>query len=146
MATLRQLNWFALPTALASLTAGCALALGLSGTAIANPVQTPLASTVVVSGNANGGQAGQCGYVPGTPTQVVRVTEDFTSLRFSVQGSGQPTLMVTGGGRTQCVMADRFSQGAIEIPGVWERGTYSVFVGDRAQGSHPFTLSITQGN
>ncbi|NEQ24328.1 MAG: hypothetical protein F6K28_35445 [Microcoleus sp. SIO2G3] len=139
MVSLRQLNWFALPTAIA-------LALGLSGTAIANPVQTPLRAPVVVSGNASGGQSGQCGFVSGTPTQVVQVTEDFTSLRFSVQGSGQPTLMVTGGGRNQCVMADRFSQGAIAIPGVWERGTYSVFVGDRTQGSHPFTLSITQGN
>lgn len=133
-------NWFALPTAIA-------LALGLSGTAIANPIQTPLSTNVVVNGTAAGGQSGQCGFVSSTPTQVVRVTEDFTSLRFSVQGSGQPTLMVTGSnGRTQCVMADRFSQGAIEIPGVWERGTYSVFVGDRSQGNHPFTLSITQGN
>ncbi|MBD2090124.1 hypothetical protein H6F67_09690 [Microcoleus sp. FACHB-1515] len=140
MATLRPLNWFALPTAIA-------LALGLSGTAIANPIQTPLSTNVVVNGSASGGQSGDCGYVSSTPTQVVRVTEDFTSLRFSVQGSGQPTLMVTGSnGRTQCVMADRFSQGAVEIPGVWERGTYSIFVGDRSQGNHPFTLSISQGN
>lgn len=136
---IQRFNWFPLPTALA-------LALGFAGGAIANPIQTPLSANVVVNGSANGGQSGQCGYVSNTPTQVVRVTEDFTSLRFSVQGGGQPTLMVTGGGRTQCVMADRFSGGAIEIPGVWERGTYSVFVGDRAQGNHPFTLSITQGN
>jgi hypothetical protein len=140
MAAQRQANWFVLPAAIA-------LAVGLPSAAIANPVQTPLNTAVVLNGNVSGGQSGQCGFVAGTPTQVVQVTEDFTALRFSVQGSGEPTLLVTGpGGRSQCVMADRFSAGTVAIPGVWERGTYSVFVGDRNQGSHPFTLSITQGN
>jgi hypothetical protein len=135
-----QTKWMVAPTALL-------MALAIPAAAYSNPVQTPLGSTVTVNGNSSGATSGQCGFVPSNPTQVVQVTEAFTSLRFSVQGAGSPTLMVVGpNGRTQCVMADSFSQGSVEIPGVWEQGTYSVFVGDRNQGSHAYTLSITQEN
>jgi hypothetical protein len=133
-------RWMIVPTLLA-------LVVALPKAADANPVQTPLSASVVVQGSSNGPQSGQCSVASDTPTQVVRVTQPLTPLRFSVQGSGQPTLLITGpNGRSQCVMADSLSGGAIQVPGVWEQGTYSLFVGDRAQGSHPFTLSITQEN
>jgi len=123
------------------------LAIALPNAAYANPVQTPLSAPVIVQGSSNGPQSGQCSVASSTPTQVVRVTEAVTSLRFSVQGSGEPTLLITGpSGRNQCVMADSLSGGAIQVPGVWEQGTYSLFVGDRAQGNHPYILSITQEN
>lgn len=133
-------KWIVIPAIFAALSA-------TATAAYSNPVQTPLQSAVSVRGNSSGAQSGQCGFVPSAPTQVVQVTEDFTSLRFSVQGEGSPTLLITGpGGRTQCVMADSLSGGSIDVPGVWEQGTYSLYVGDRAQGSHPYTLSITQEN
>lgn len=137
---MKYLSLLSVPTSLL-------LALLSPSVAHGNPVQTPLRSAVVVNGTASSTSSGQCGFIAAAPTQVVQVTEAFTSLRFSVQGEGAPTLLITGpGGRSQCVMADSFSGGKIEVPGVWERGSYSLFVGDRAAGSHPYTLSISQGN
>lgn len=114
----------------------------------ANPVQTPLSSPVVVRGNSGGSEAHEScrGFMfPDAPTQVVRVTSAGTSLRFRVEGEGQMALLITGPSNPICIPADG-SSGAIEVPGVWQQGAYSVFVGDRANTSNPFTLSIRQGN
>jgi hypothetical protein len=133
----RYMNWAVIPTALA-------IALATATSAYSDTVQTPLQSPVVVNGNSGGSQSGACGFVANAPSQVVVVNQP-TPLRFTVQGQGQPTLLITGpGGRTQCVMADSFSGGNIEVPGVWNPGTYSVFVGNRTNGSFPYTLSINQ--
>lgn len=132
----RRLNWM-IPIGIAAL-----LATALP--ARSNPIQTPLASPVTVTGSSGGSQASQCGYLPGSPSQVVVVSQP-TPLRFRLQGQGQPTLWITGP-VNRCVMADSFSGGNIEIPGVWEQGTYSVYVGDLSQSGHPYTLSITQEN
>lgn len=105
-------------------------------------IQTPLASAVTVTGSSGGAQSSQCGFISNTPSQVVVVNQP-TPLRFKVvQGAGQPTLRISGP-VNQCAMAEGSSGGTIEIPGVWQPGTYSVFVGDRAQGSYPYTLSIS---
>jgi hypothetical protein len=133
----RPVRWLAIPAALSALFA-------LTPAAQSNPVQTPLATPVTVTGSSGGSQSSQCGFISGSPTQVVVVSQP-TSLRFKLQGQGQPTLLIQGP-VNRCVMADQFSGGVIEVPGVWEQGTYSVFVGDRTQTSHPYTLSITQIN
>lgn len=133
----RQMNWVAVPTALAA-------TLAIATIAHSNPVQTPLASPVTVSGSSGGAQSSQCGFIPGSPNQVI-VVNQASSLRFTLQGQGQPTLWITGP-VNRCVMADNLSGGNIELPGVWDPGTYSVYVGDLTQSSHPFTLSITQEN
>jgi len=123
-----------------------AATFGTMPAAIADPVQTPLQSPVVVTGNSNGSQANNScrGFqFAGAPTQVVRVTQPNTALRFRVEGSGQLALLVTGASNPMCVP----SAGAvIEVPGVWQPGTYSLFVGNRADSSTPFTLSISQDN
>lgn len=134
-----RVKWAFLPTTLA-------MVLALATVAQSNPVQTPLRSPVTVSGNVNATQEGGCGFVGGTPNQVV-VVNSPTALKFSLQGGGQPTLMIAGpGGRNQCVMADNRSGGTVEVPGLWQPGNYSVFVGNRTRGSFPFTLTITQEN
>ncbi|PSB22996.1 hypothetical protein C7B76_01735 [filamentous cyanobacterium CCP2] len=133
----RQINWFVFPTALAA-------TLTIATTAHSNPVQTPLASPVTVNGSSGGGQSSQCGFISGTPSQVIVVNQP-TALRLQLQGQGQPTLWITGP-VNRCVMSDGLSNGELEVPGVWEAGTYSIYVGDLAQGSHPYTLSITQEN
>lgn len=126
-----------LPTALAA-------TLALALVAHAQDIQTPLGAPVTVSGNSGGSHASECGYLPDAPTQVIKVNQP-TPLRFKLQGQGQPTLWITGP-VNRCVMADNLSGGTIELPGMWEQGTYSVYVGDTNQSSHPYTLSITQEN
>ncbi|MCU0568647.1 MAG: hypothetical protein MUF49_18875 [Oculatellaceae cyanobacterium Prado106] len=109
-----------------------------------NPVQTPIAAPLSLSGNSGGAQSSQCGFISAEPIQVLTVDQP-TPLRFKLQAQGSPTLWITGP-TNRCVMADTTSNGMIEVPGVWEPGTYSVFVGDMKQGSFPYTLSITQEN
>jgi hypothetical protein len=123
-----------------------AATFGMMPVAMANPVQTPLQSPVVVTGNSNGSQANDScrGFqFTGTPTQVVRVTQPNTALRFRVEGNGQLALLVTGANNPMCVPS---AGSVIEVPGVWQPGTYSLYVGDRADSSTPFTLSVTQDN
>lgn len=128
------------------LVVSTALSMTLAATAAFADVQTPLRSPIVISGTSGGNQSSQCGSIANAPNQTVRVTESFAPLRFRVESAGEPTLLITSaGGRNQCVMADSFSGGTIEVPGVWEQGTYSVYVGDRSGGRHSFTLTITQG-
>ncbi len=132
---MKRVNWLIFPSVLATAFAIAPMAYG-------SPIQTPLANAITVTGNSGGSQSSQCGFISGTPSQVVVVSQP-TPLRFKVvQGAGQPTLRISGP-VNQCAMAEGSAGGTIEIPGVWQPGTYSVFVGDRAQGSYPFTLSIS---
>ncbi|MBE9177995.1 hypothetical protein IQ268_05275 [Oculatella sp. LEGE 06141] len=124
-----------------------ALAAGLAiATSAQADVQTPISSPVTVRGNSGGSQSSQCGYISSNPNEVLQVSGSPASLRFRVEGQGQPTLLIRGSGNPICVMADSFSGGTIEVPGRLEPGTYSIFVGDRSQANHPFTLSISQEN
>lgn len=133
----RFINWTILPTALAA-------TLTTATFVMAQTIQTPLPSTVTVTGSSGGGQQSQCGFIPGSPSQVINVQAP-TPLRFKLQAQGQPTLWITGP-VNRCGMSDNYSGGNIEVPGVWQPGTYQVFVGDLNQGSHPYTLSIIPEN
>jgi hypothetical protein len=94
-------------------------------------------------GTSGGSQASKgCGMIGATPNYVVNLTTNFNYLRFTVQGSGQPTLLIQGPNGSSCVQA--VPGGNIEVPGYWEKGTYSIYVGDRAGNPNPYTLSITQ--
>ncbi|MBF2001307.1 MAG: hypothetical protein IGS50_21985 [Synechococcales cyanobacterium C42_A2020_086] len=134
---MKRPDWMIVPTALAA-----TLAIALA--AHSETIQTPLSSTVTVTGTSGGAQPSQCGFISDAPNQVV-VVDQPTPLRFKLQAQGQPTLWIQGP-VNRCVMADSFSGGNIEIPGVWEQGTYSVYVGDMAQSGSPFTLSIIPEN
>jgi hypothetical protein len=124
------IKWSVIPTAIAATLATATLAFA--------DVQTPLSAPVTVSGNSGQVQS-QCGFISNTPAQVVVVNQP-TPLRFKVQGQGQPTLWIKGP-VDRCVMADSFSGGSIEVPGVWQQGTYSVYVGNQVS-DQPYTLSI----
>jgi len=129
---MKELNrWMLVPTAIAATFAMATLA--------AAQIQTPLAAAVTVSGSSGQVQS-QCGFIANAPAQVVVVNQS-TPLRFKVQSQGQPTLWIKGP-VDRCVMADGFSGGKIEVPGVWEPGTYSVYVGNQVQAGQPYTLSI----
>ena len=136
-----HIKWAGLPT----LVAAMVLALATSATA---QMRTPLSSEVSARGNSGGAQSSSCGFI-GSFSQTIQVTESFTGLRIRVQSdssSATPTLFIQGpGGRNQCARADSFSQGLIEVSGVWEQGTYTVHVGEPTAGAaHAVRLSVLQ--
>lgn len=133
-----SLRWSTLPTAIAAVFA-------MAGLAASQIVSiAPSSSSVTLSGTSGGSKRdpGCAGFISEKPNHTIQVTAD-SNLRFTLEAKGTPTLLITGAqGQTFCVKADRLSNGKVEIPGRWTRGTYSVFVGDSAQGRNPYTLSI----
>lgn len=131
-------GWSVLPTTLAAV-------LAVAGVASSQVVAiAPNSSEVILNGTSGGAKkdASCAGFVADTPNHTIQVTAD-SNLRFTLKGAGQPTLLITGAqGQTICVQADSLSGGKIEIPGRWSQGNYLVYVGDRAQGRNPYTLSI----
>ncbi|NET31193.1 MAG: hypothetical protein F6K19_04235 [Cyanothece sp. SIO1E1] len=132
-------NWSVIPTAL-----GLVLAAAVS-THGQGVVSTPLQSPVQTGGQSSGPKSTSCGYIANRPNHVLQVTQPFTSLRFQLKSTGSPTLFIQGpGNRNQCILADNLSGGNIEVPGMWEQGTYSIFIGDRNGNAHGYNLTITQ--
>lgn len=132
-------RWSVVPTTIAAVLALAGVA---SGQVVAIAPNSP---EVTLSGTSGGAKKdpGCAGFVAETPNHTIQVTAD-SNLRFSLQGTGQPTLLIRGTkGQTVCVQADSMSNGKIEIPGRWSKGDYLVYVGDRAQVSNPYKLSIT---
>lgn len=96
-------------------------------------------------GKSGGEKSSDCGNIAATPNQIIEVKEALPYGRFSVQSEGQPTLLIEGPkGRRFCVLADTEAGESPEVSGYWEAGKYSLYVGDRASGQHPYTLSISQ--
>jgi len=138
MVNVRQ--WFVTP-----------IAIAMTVTSI-NPVLAqmitiaPNSQPVQVNGMSGGSKkdASCAGFIAPSPNHVVQLTED-TDLRFALQGAGQPALLIRSStGQSFCVPADPYSNGKVEIPGRWRKGKYSVFVGDRANESHAYTLLISR--
>lgn len=131
--------WTVVPAALVML-------LSSVGAVLAQPTQiTPgfQPDPLTVTGTSGGSQASKgCGMIRATPNYAVNLANNFNYLRFTVQGAGQPTLLIQGPNGSSCVQA--VPGGNIEVPGYWEKGMYSIYVGDRAGGQHPYTLTITQ--
>jgi hypothetical protein len=133
-----SLRWSVIPTAIAAVLAIAQLAS--SQTVSITPDSEPVSLTGTSGGSKKG--PGCSGFIADGPNHTIQVTAD-SNLRFTLQGSGEPTLMIAGAqGQNFCVQADRLSNGKIEIPGRWTKGNYSIFVGDRTQARNPYTLSI----
>jgi len=119
--------------------------VGVIPGAIADTIRTPISTSVTVQGNSGGNQSSQCGFISRSPNHRLIVTEPLVSLRFTLEGSGEPTIVIQNEqGRRECVMADQLSSGTIELPGAWEEGRYDIFIGDRTGNSHNYTLVIDQ--
>jgi hypothetical protein len=132
-------NWKVVPAALVMLLASIGAAN--AQTTQISPGFQP--DPLVVSGTSGGSVTSKgCGMIGAAPSYVLNLATNFNYLRFSVQSAGQPTLLIQGPSGSSCVQA--VSGGNINVPGYWEKGTYSIHVGDRAGGQHPFTLSISQ--
>jgi hypothetical protein len=127
-----------IPTAFAAI-------LVMSGAGLSQTAPVAIASgaqPITLSGMSGGAKkdASCAGFIAATPNHVVQVSED-SNLSFQLKGAAGSTLLITGDkGQNFCVQA--LSDGKVEIPGRWNRGRYSVFVGDRNQASNRYTLMI----
>lgn len=125
-----------------------ALGLGVTGVARGNSLiqltpslpQDPLS----VEGTAVGGTNSNCGDTPAEPQHAIEMTQQFPYLRFSLQSEGEPVLLIDGPGGRFCVLADNYSGSNPEISGLWDAGTYYVYVGNRTPGNRTYTLTITE--
>ena len=79
----------------------------------------------------------------------MNLEERMDYMRLTVEASGgQPTLLVVGPntGDSFCVLGDEMSGLKPEISGVWEAGFYQIYVGDRTNEQHKFSLNISTKN
>ncbi len=132
--------WLAIPTAIMVTLGGATAALSQARVAI-----TPGSQTIELKGISGGSQKDKscAGYIASTPNHMIQVEAD-TNLRLTLQAPGQPALLIRSpSGQEFCVPADSYSGGRVDMPGRWTKGVYAVFVGDRANGQNPYTLSIT---
>jgi hypothetical protein len=134
-----------------------AIALGSSAPALSQVISQAITQGITISpqfqpdpmvlqGTSGGTQTStNCGSIAATPNYEVQLSSDFSYLRFSLRGSGQPTLLIRRlpNGTSSCISADT-SNSTINAPGYWEAGRYAISVGDRAGGQNPYTLTITQ--
>ncbi|MBF2066246.1 MAG: hypothetical protein IGS39_17780 [Calothrix sp. C42_A2020_038] len=99
---------------------------------------------ITLTGTSGGSNRSNCGSIAPKPNQVIQITESLPYLRLTVEGSGQPTLLIEGPGGRFCVLADNYSGKKPEITGFWQAGNYSLYVGELSQGQYNYTLSISQ--
>jgi hypothetical protein len=139
----KLIKWSILPTVLIM---SCAIApIAFAQEAVVKISLKSEPDPLVVKGRSGGEKSSDCGNISATPSQVLEVTEPLPYLKLQVQSEGEPTLLIEGPGKRRfCVLADTAAGEAPEISGYWEAGKYSLYVGDRAQGQHPYTLSISQ--
>ncbi|MEM9274261.1 MAG: hypothetical protein AAGA80_15060 [Cyanobacteria bacterium P01_F01_bin.143] len=102
----------------------------------------------VIQGNSGGPvKSGNCGFIAKSPNYSLNLPQRVDYMRITVQATGgQPTLLVVGPQTNDsfCVLGDRGSGLQPEISGVWEPGTYNIFIGDRTGTRHQFKLNISR--
>lgn len=112
-----------------------------------NPLLAAPIDPQTVRGNSGGSvESKNCGFIAATPSHTISLSErvDYMKMLVNADG-GKPTLLVIGPKAEDsfCVLGDLSAGLNPEISGVWEPGTYQIYVGDRAGESHQFTLSIS---
>lgn len=135
-----RFSWLAMPTAIA-------IAVGSASAVLSQIVAiTPGSQKIELSGTSGGAKkdASCAGFIAAAPNHTVQVAADM-GLTFTLKAAGEPALLIrSDSGKEFCVPADSFSNGEIKVPGRWKKGTYKIFVGDRANGKFPYELAISQ--
>lgn len=99
-------------------------------------------SGLSLQGNSGGNiDSKGCGFINSNPNHVLNVQERIDYMKVTVQGTGQPTLLIDGPGGRFCALAEG---NLAEISGFWNPGAYKIFVGDRTGASHPFTIQFSR--
>jgi len=138
---MRFARLLALP-ALAALVVGGTTAVARAETLTVSPSSS---ETLTASGRSGGPVASDnCGAIAQSPNQTLRVTERVDRMKLQVRAQGgQPTLLVRGPEGEFCALASEFSGGP-QMSGIWQAGTYRIYVGEQGQGSHPYTLRLSR--
>ncbi|TAF04379.1 MAG: hypothetical protein EAZ78_09345 [Oscillatoriales cyanobacterium] len=124
-----------------------AMILAATGAVRSQPLQIapgfpePLTMSGVSGGKNN---SGDCGFVAPGPNHVIEVTQNLPHWQIAVQTTGAPSLIIQGPRGRFCVLPANAAATTVEFSGYGDKGTYTIFVGDRAQGQHPYSLSISQ--
>jgi hypothetical protein len=135
-----RISWLAIPTAIA-IAISSASAVHSQIVAV-----TPGSQKIELNGTSGGSkkESSCAGYVAAAPNHTIQVVEDM-GLTFTLKAAGEPALLIRGdNGKEFCVPADSFSNGEIKVPGRWKKGTYKIFVGDRANGKFPYALAVSK--
>jgi hypothetical protein len=91
-------------------------------------------------------QTSDCGYIANQANYTLNLSQKVDYLKVNLQTTGgQPTLLIVGPGPNDrfCVLGDGNSGLKPELSGVWEAGKYLIYVGDRSNSQHQFTLNIS---
>lgn len=128
---------------------GLTMSLLLTQSSFAQPpttkIKNPLDIDPITLTGISGGRAKtDCGYISTTPSQVIEVTEPLPYLQLTVEGEGQPTLLVEGPGGRFCVLGNDDTVSKPKHSGYWTVGKYSVYVGELSKQKYKYTLSISQ--
>ncbi len=135
-------NWIVVPTALVAILTSITLVSADPLPITPNFKPDPIVLTGI-SGGAKDSQG--CGKIGEQPNHVIRLSNNFKYLRFSVEGEGDLTLLIESpSGSRSCVLYDSAAGGKVQSSGFWEIGTYLIYIGDRSGQKHNYTLSITQ--
>jgi len=133
--------WMFVPTALVILLASSSL---VRSETIAIRPRLQQADPLVFSGTSGGSQnSNDCGMIATTPNHVIQIDEQIDYLRFTVEGGGQPTLLIEGPNSRTCVPGLP-GEHKVEDSGLWKPGRYSISIGEAAGGQHSYKLSITR--
>ena len=91
----------------------------------------------------SGGQvnSSDCGFIAQAPNHVIDVTEDLPFWQIIVTAAGAPTLLVDGPGGRYCVLPQ--ASGLLQYSGYGTQGSYTIYIGDRASGQHPYRILIS---
>ncbi len=104
------------------------------------------AEPLVMRGRSGGGvNSKDCGFITRRPQHVLSVTDRIDYMKLTVRAEGgEPTLLIDGPDGRFCIFGDRTSGENPEISGLWLRGRYRIFVGDRTGNRHRFRLELSQ--
>jgi len=104
------------------------------------------AEPLIVNGKSGGENKSNCGNIAAAPNQLIQITDPLPYLRLTFEIPGKPTLLIDGPGGRFCVLGDSYSGGKPEISGYWEKGNYSIYVGELSQRQYNYSLSFSQQN
>ena len=125
-----------------SLSFALALCYTFATAVYSKPIQISSRSNVNTIQGRSGGKVNSrgCGFIASQPNQVINVIERIDYMEISVKAvSGQPTLLIKGPNGNLCSL-----DANPKIAGMWVPGTYSIYVGDRTNSRHNFTLKISK--